>query len=225
MPFKAPDGTAAAPAYTWSGDTDTGLYRIGSNNVGFSAGGTLRWDYNTTRILSTLLLNLPNGTISAPALTFGDTGTGFWRSASQTWTWSTGSGAYLTIDGDLKVAAGSLVGWTGSGGDSTAALDTSLARSAAGTVRLLGTTPMLQLGGTSSSFPAIKRVGNAVALRLADDTVPAFAALTACAAGLEGALVPVTDSSTATWGATITGGGANHVLAYCNGTNWTVAGK
>ena len=42
---------------------------------------------------------------------------------------------------------------------------------------------------------------------------------------VEGMLVAVTDSTTATWGATITGGGANHVLAYYNGTNWTVAGK
>lgn len=41
--------------------------------------------------------------------------------------------------------------------------------------------------------------------------------------GVEGMLVPVTDSSTATWGATIAGGGANRVLAYFNGTNWTVA--
>lgn len=53
----------------------------------------------------------------------------------------------------------------------------------------------------------------------------AFATLTACSSTIEGAIVPVTDSSTATWGATITGGSTNHVLAYCNGTNWTVAAK
>jgi len=35
----------------------------------------------------------------------------------------------------------------------------------------------------------------------------------------------VTDSTTNTWGGTITGGGADHVLAYCDGTNWTVAAK
>lgn len=45
------------------------------------------------------------------------------------------------------------------------------------------------------------------------------------ASPVEGMLLPVTDSSTNVWGATITGGGANHVLAYYNGTNWTVAGK
>jgi hypothetical protein len=36
---------------------------------------------------------------------------------------------------------------------------------------------------------------------------------------------PVSDSTSTSWGATITGGGANHVLAYCDGTNWTVMAK
>jgi hypothetical protein len=52
-----------------------------------------------------------------------------------------------------------------------------------------------------------------------------FASLTACSGTLEGSMASVTDSSTATWGATITGSSTNHVLGYCNGTNWTVAGK
>jgi hypothetical protein len=42
--------------------------------------------------------------------------------------------------------------------------------------------------------------------------------------GVEGMVASVTDSNTATWGATIAGGGANNVLAYFNGTNWTVMG-
>ena len=41
----------------------------------------------------------------------------------------------------------------------------------------------------------------------------------------EGWQVPLTDSNTAVWGATITATGANHVLAYFDGTNWTVMGK
>ena len=40
-----------------------------------------------------------------------------------------------------------------------------------------------------------------------------------------GMLRMVTDSNTATWGATVAAGGANTVLAFYNGTNWTVAGK
>jgi hypothetical protein len=49
-----------------------------------------------------------------------------------------------------------------------------------------------------------------------------FASLKTCAAGVEGALASVTDSASATFNATMTGGGSNHVMAYCNGTNWTV---
>ena len=53
----------------------------------------------------------------------------------------------------------------------------------------------------------------------------AFGNLPTCASGTQGMLKPVADSTTNTWGARITGGGLNHVLAYCDGTNWTVAAK
>lgn len=53
----------------------------------------------------------------------------------------------------------------------------------------------------------------------------AFASLTACSSTIEGAMASITDSSTITWGATITGGSTNHVMGYCDGTNWTVAAK
>lgn len=52
-----------------------------------------------------------------------------------------------------------------------------------------------------------------------------FSYLPACASGTEGTLRGVTDSTTNTWGATITGSGTNHVMAYCDGTNWTVSAK
>lgn len=53
----------------------------------------------------------------------------------------------------------------------------------------------------------------------------AFSILTACGGTNEGAMASVTDSTTNTWGAVVTGGGANHIQAYCNGTNWTVSAK
>jgi len=51
----------------------------------------------------------------------------------------------------------------------------------------------------------------------------AFASLPA--SPVAGELAYVTDSNTAVWGATVAGGGANKVLVWYNGTNWTVAGK
>ena len=35
----------------------------------------------------------------------------------------------------------------------------------------------------------------------------------------------ITDCNTTTWGATAAGGGANKVMVWYNGTNWTVMGK
>ena len=45
--------------------------------------------------------------------------------------------------------------------------------------------------------------------------------LPACSAGNEGLEASVNDDTTAlAWNATVVGGGANHVHAYCDGTNW-----
>lgn len=97
-----------------------------------------------------------------------------------------------------------------------------------------GGTVKLSLGDSSSAATMIKRNGIVLEVRLGDDS--AYGPLMAGSVRtnpvtfanvpgtpVEGMLVTVTDSSTATWGATITGGGANRVLAYFNGTNWTVA--
>lgn len=43
--------------------------------------------------------------------------------------------------------------------------------------------------------------------------------------GVAGMMMYVSDSNTNTWGATVAGGGANKVLAFYNGSAWTVAGK
>lgn len=76
------------------------------------------------------------------------------------------------------------------------------------------TTPLSD-AGLGNQFLNVSGVANA----------GTFALLPACAAAFEGMTKGVTDSSTATWGATITGSSTNHVQAYCNGTNWTVGAK
>jgi hypothetical protein len=53
----------------------------------------------------------------------------------------------------------------------------------------------------------------------------AVGSLASCTSSIEGSICDVTDSNTATWGATVANGGGNHVQARCNGTNWTVVGK
>jgi hypothetical protein len=66
--------------------------------------------------------------------------------------------------------------------------------------------------------------GGAIANTAYAGPVP-FSSLLACSSGIEGARGAVSDSTTNTWGATVTGGGSNHILAYCDGANWTVAAK
>jgi hypothetical protein len=68
----------------------------------------------------------------------------------------------------LGVGGGTLYGALSFAG--TAGGDTTITRTAAGKLSLTGTTPMLQLGGTTSSFPALKQSGAEVLFRAADDS-------------------------------------------------------
>lgn len=77
------DGTAAAPSYTFDSDTDTGIYRKAADSLGFTAGGTLRAEVNTTDITTTVPFLTASGTVTAPAYSFtGDTDTGLYRKAA-----------------------------------------------------------------------------------------------------------------------------------------------
>lgn len=46
-----PDGSAAAPSFSFTSDPDTGWYRVGANNPGIAVGGVKTWDLNSTRSL------------------------------------------------------------------------------------------------------------------------------------------------------------------------------
>lgn len=73
------DGSATTPAYNFLSDTNTGMYWIGADQIGFSTGGTLRLTLSTALLTSTLPLVLPAGTAMAPAMYFaGDVNTGLY---------------------------------------------------------------------------------------------------------------------------------------------------
>ena len=57
FPLLAPDGTAGAPSYSFSSDTDTGIYRTTTNSIGFSAGS------NNVVTIDTTGLSMANGTV------------------------------------------------------------------------------------------------------------------------------------------------------------------
>ena len=48
--LKASNGAVGSPSVTFASDTNTGLYRIGADNIGISAGGTKIVDVSTTAV-------------------------------------------------------------------------------------------------------------------------------------------------------------------------------
>ena len=93
----------------------------------------------------------------------------------------------------------------------------------------------INFGGTTSSFPALKRSTTFLQARLADDS--AFAGVAAAnvqaataytvatlPTPTTGMIARVTDATAPTIGTTVVGGGAAYALVNYNGANWTVIG-
>ncbi|MEZ4874667.1 MAG: hypothetical protein R2793_04285 [Flavobacteriaceae bacterium] len=71
------DGTAATPVFHWNGDTDTGFYRAGANELGIVTGGTERLRFPDAN----QIWGMNAGSNALPFYSWNnDTDTGFWRS-------------------------------------------------------------------------------------------------------------------------------------------------
>ena len=76
-------GSAAAPSYTFAGDTDTGIYRESTNRISFSTSGTARGFIGTTQLEFNLPIRLGDGTLAAPSFGFtNDTNSGLYLFAT-----------------------------------------------------------------------------------------------------------------------------------------------
>ncbi len=75
------DGTAALPSISFSNDIDTGMYRFGTNNVGFAANGSNILRINTSGIeMTTGVIGNTNGSATAPSYSFvSEPGLGWYR--------------------------------------------------------------------------------------------------------------------------------------------------
>jgi hypothetical protein len=107
-PLEVDAGTVAAPGVTWAVDPDTGIYRVGANSVGMSAGSTQvqRWETTGTTITGTAAVS---GAVTLSS-TAAVTGAGTFA-AGITITQSTSNGAGLTATGN-----GTNAGVLGTGG-------------------------------------------------------------------------------------------------------------
>ena len=94
--------TAAAPSFSWTGDTNTGIYSPGADQIGIATGGVSRFTVSTTAINSTLPLSATAITATSSVLPATDN-TGVVGSAALTW--NNGQFTNLTVDGTLSVRA------------------------------------------------------------------------------------------------------------------------
>lgn len=103
------DGAAASPGITFTTDTNTGIYRVGENQLGLAAGAALRLTIGTTSITSTLPYYAPDGTAAAPSYAFSsDTNTGlYWVSADTLGITTAGTqAATFDASGNANIAGG-----------------------------------------------------------------------------------------------------------------------
>lgn len=278
--LAATDGSATTPTKTYAADTDLGTYRIGANNEGFTAGGTLRWDYNASRLKLSSGYQLEAG--GAVTLTNGNANALYAKNTGGTAKHAIGinSSDQLLISGDGATAKlggalvvqdgtpcsapsivrdgqntglvfgsnlvrfclnGSLYMDLGSGNlslnqgigigfsPSGASADAKIARYAAAKLKLTdsaGTSGGVIDFATDGVFRFLAINGTDTAIVRGKTVQVSAGTFSQCnASPEEGMLCSITDSSTDVWGATVTGGGALHVLARYNGTNWTVAAK
>jgi hypothetical protein len=72
-----PNDSAASPAFTWNGDNDTGMWRYGTNNIGFTTGGANRVIINSSGLTlqnDGRFIASNNGSVYAPDYTFSGAG-------------------------------------------------------------------------------------------------------------------------------------------------------
>lgn len=167
-------GTAAAPAYSFSAQTNLGMYRESSNSLGFAANGAIRLRIQNTHITSLVPILFPDntvdigaaaatrprsiyvatsvlnaaGTAGAPSYTFeGDPDSGVYNSAADTVAVSTGGTQRLTINTTAATLAGNFI----FGADNT-----------------------YNIGATGASRPGVIYVGTALRSVGGDASTPAY---------------------------------------------------
>ncbi len=154
--IKLNDGTVSAPSIAILGDTDTGFYRIGDDNIGLAVGGVKKVDFGT----ATASINAPLALATPLATTYGGLGTAtanscrVFTSASQTI--ATASDTAITFPSesfDAKAMHGT---------SSSAGLNTKINIIQSGVYLITGTiTPyvLLDLEGGQTISVAIKKNG------------------------------------------------------------------
>lgn len=116
--FLAGNGTNNAPSFTFTSDPDTGVYRVGADQLGLTAGGSLGLTVEaaTVTINAVQLLASAGGAVGNPAISFsGDTNTGFYSIAGgQVGFSSDGTLVASFLAGGIELAAAKVLSVAGS---------------------------------------------------------------------------------------------------------------
>ena len=111
LAFQGPAGTAAAPSFSIDGDTNTGMYRVGTDNLGFSTAGVARLTMNATAMYpQQAIRHSTSGTSALPSYSWNtDIDTGFYLYSTGHIGWSGygNNGGYLNDNG-IRVPSGSV---------------------------------------------------------------------------------------------------------------------
>jgi hypothetical protein len=117
LPVIHPLGAAATPSLTFTGDTNTGIYSPGADQVAISTNGTQRLTTDTAAVTSTLPVVHPLGAAATPSLTFaGDLNTGIYSPGADQVAVATNGTGRLFVDANGTVRVNSAIQATSNGG-------------------------------------------------------------------------------------------------------------
>lgn len=102
------DGTAVNPSLTFSNDTDTGIYRPGSETLAVATSGVDRFIVGLNFIRSLSNHQFADGNVSTPAISFvNDPDTGFWKEGADVAFSANGVKTFsLWADGSAEISGG-----------------------------------------------------------------------------------------------------------------------
>lgn len=101
------DGTVSLPAYSFIADTNTGVYRIGSDRLGFTAGGSETLELASGGIYPQMSIYGIVGSAGSPSYAFfGDATTGVFHPAANNLGLTTGGTEAIRIDSSQNVGLG-----------------------------------------------------------------------------------------------------------------------
>lgn len=90
--IRTADGLVGTPAWSFTSDPDTGVFRIAANVLGFTAGGVNNFFYDGTTI------GVPDGVVATPGIRFNSDGdTGIYRDANNSISISSAGTSHVTF--------------------------------------------------------------------------------------------------------------------------------